>query len=607
MPKNDSRWSAAEMGAPKSNKQRAVLEREIRKLEIENVSSDNPGGEQLTCKFALHYSFIKPRDPNNPSPKNVLFIPGGPGTIVPLQDLDLASNDGRINFLEVLENEGHNVAYLHVRGSGLSQVPQPNKFDRFLRADYVVKDIERLRLQLLGKDTPWDAIWAESHGAVIAQRYAYKYGTARVKKLVLLAPPSRSVESHTHRRNLMASNLEAIIKNYRGHKGDSANDLSFVTNQDLRKIKNKFKQTLKKLDRTFGSMSFVMENYAELKKRDPNLESFPYPKEFFKALRNLQFLGRPAKNLKFRSDTEQGHFNAALLVSHYLSLPGQQLNARGKRTGIRTPSIIRSLSSDGRSVYKKMFGKAQKALSKAGQLKSHRAYYIFGVYDGISRWILDAMHRQIDKDGFFRSEEIQRFVKGPVAQDLARKMGVVPGEPIYPWNAGYYKHDVPTLIIKGSADPVVAGGQAENFFKDGLANKEDSVLMEFPGMGHLWRDSMPMAIVGAKETPGFKVLQILAREFLTKPSASAFLIDPKVREIIETIGASVLGPRRSREGKLTRPKVKKLMRVDRTKRELWGTIMRLRRRGMVSGVEKTIKSRAEIPKTKSTRAGPTTN
>ena len=269
MRKNDSRWSAAEMGSLQPSEQRARLENDIEKLEIVDVSSDNPSGKKLTCKFFLHYSFIKPSNSNNPAPKNVLFIPGGPGTIVDLQDLDPNRQGmGPRNALELFEADGHNVAYLHVRGSGFSQFPQPNKFDRFLRADYVVEDIEKLRLKLLGNDTPWDVIWGESHGAVIAHRYAYKYGTAGVKKLVLVAPPSRSLESHIHRRDMMASNLGEIIKNHRGNastSGSSTTDFSFVTDQHVREIKAKLDQTLEKLDRTFGSMSFAMENYADLK------------------------------------------------------------------------------------------------------------------------------------------------------------------------------------------------------------------------------------------------------------------------------------------------------------------------------------------------------
>src|SRR4029434_10682731 len=150
-------------------------------LEIADVSSDNPSGKELPCNFSLYYSFIKASDPNNQNPKNILFIPGGPGNIVELEDVDPGSGKP-VNALELLETIGHNVAYLHVRGSGFSKIPQPNKFDRFLRADYVVEDIERVRLKLLRNDTPWDAIWGESHGALIAQKYAYKYGTDKVKK-----------------------------------------------------------------------------------------------------------------------------------------------------------------------------------------------------------------------------------------------------------------------------------------------------------------------------------------------------------------------------------------------------------------------------------------
>src|SRR5215813_565620 len=144
MRKNDSRWSAAEMGSlqPSERRGKAFLEKDMDKLEIEDVSSDNPDGEELTCEFSLYYSFIKPSNPNNPAPKNVLFIPGGPGTIVELKDLDPdKQGKGPRNALELLEDDGQNVAYLHVRGSGLSLIPQPNKFDKFLRADYVVEDI----------------------------------------------------------------------------------------------------------------------------------------------------------------------------------------------------------------------------------------------------------------------------------------------------------------------------------------------------------------------------------------------------------------------------------------------------------------------------------
>jgi pimeloyl-ACP methyl ester carboxylesterase len=606
MQKNGFRWSAAEMG---SLKRRGGPDQDTDKLEIEDVSSDDPNVKGLTCRFFLHYSFIKPSDPNNPTPKNIIFIQGGPGTISELEDVDSLKH-GEVNALELLEADGHNVAYLHVRGSGLSQIPEPNKFDRFLRADYVVEDIEKLRVKLLGNDIPWDAIWGESHGAVIAQRYAYKYGTAGVKKLVLVAPPSRSLESHTHRRSLMITNLEAIIRNHTGrapqngsnkppnhNETDSICDLSFVTDQRIEEIKSKLNQVLENLDRRYASMSFAMENYAELKKRDASFKSFQYPEEFFKALRILQFYGRPAKNLKFPR-AEQPRFNAALLLAHYLTLPEKQLNTRGDRRATlgRNSSIARGLSQDRRSVYEQRLQQAQAELSKNGPTKSRRAHYVLGVYDGISRWILDVMDRQIENDGFFRSEDIQRSVKGPVAKDLAKKIGVVPGEPIYPWNAGYYKHNVATLIIKGDADAVIAGGQAENFFNDGLANKLESILMEFPGMGHLWRESMPMAPFRGEQKPGFEVLQILVREFLAKPSASTFLHDPDVKALINSIGISVL--RKSRDGKLADLKSEQPIFLEKTKKELWDMIMRLRRRVVGPSLEKNRKSYAKAQRRK---------
>lgn len=128
------------------------------KRDVKDVSSDNPSGEELPLEFRLFYSFPEPNE--RKEGKNIIFIPGGPGTI-PLLD---QSEKEKNNRLEILEEVGHNVAYFHVRGSGLSRIDPSNKFDRFLRAGYVVEDIEKLRLHLLGNDTPWDAIWGKAMG-----------------------------------------------------------------------------------------------------------------------------------------------------------------------------------------------------------------------------------------------------------------------------------------------------------------------------------------------------------------------------------------------------------------------------------------------------------
>src|SRR5215510_11406996 len=172
-----SKWTDEEMGSD-------VSAEGAKKLLIKDVSSDNPSGVPQPNDFPLFYSFPEPKRNDG---KNILFIPGGPGTI-PILD------QGDINRLEILEKIGCNIAYFHVRGSGRSRIDPSNQYDRFLRADYVVKDIEKLRLKL--NLSAWDAIWGESHGTLIAQKYAHKYGTDKVKKLILVGPPSRAEEAH---------------------------------------------------------------------------------------------------------------------------------------------------------------------------------------------------------------------------------------------------------------------------------------------------------------------------------------------------------------------------------------------------------------------------
>jgi hypothetical protein len=83
----------------------------------------------------------------------------------------------------------------------------------------------------------------------------------------------------------------------------------------------------------------------------------------------------------------------------------------------------------------------------------------------------------------------------------------------------------------------------------------------------------------------------LANEFLTKPSAAAFLGDRQVKEIIKSLRIEFPAAPPPREAALAKPKVEKLER-----RKLWDTIMRLRRHGIVTAVEKNRKVRAKLPR-----------
>jgi len=572
----EKKWSDDETSDPRVSAQGG------KELLIKDVSSDNPSGVPLPNDFPLFYSFPEPRKDG----KNILFIPGGPGTI-PILD----QNDDN-NRLQILEGM-HNVAYFHVRGSGFSRINPSNKYDRFLRADYVVKDIEQLRIEL--KLPAWDAIWGESHGTLIAQKYAYKYGPGKVRKLILVGPPSRSDETHDPRRKMMVSNLEAILKYY--------DEFKFLTSQMINAIMYKLETKLKELEAEYGSINFVTENYDDLLVGYPLVD---HPPEFFNALKYLSFHGRPVKGLKFDDHSRQ--INAGLVIANELMLTPKDPSTPGERTQKSlAPIFLSHLNQDDIDSSKRLIkaltrlNEAHANIAKKTLPKSQRAYWVFGVYDGISRWILKFMKDKVDRDGFFRAEDIAPSLTG-ASRYFAEKIGTVSGEPIYPWNPGYYKHSVPTLILKGGADAVIAGGQAESFYKDGLSNKEDSVLMEIPGMGHIWDFSMPKAFFDGKVREGGIVLQELAREFLRKDSASAFLRDPEVKEIVESIGISFPAGPEPKGDKLVKPKIDKL-----ETRKVLDTSIRLRREGIAAPVEKNRKVRAKAPKTRLSRPRPRTN
>jgi hypothetical protein len=62
------------------------------------------------------------------------------------------------------------------------------------------------------------------------------------------------------------------------------------------------------------------------------------------------------------------------------------------------------------------------------------------------------------------------------------KVRISDREKIEPWDPAKYSHTVPTLVLKGEADPVTAGGQSEYIFSEAL--KGSRTLIEFPGIGH---------------------------------------------------------------------------------------------------------------------------
>ena len=114
---------------------------------------------------------------------------------------------------------------------------------------------------------------------------------------------------------------------------------------------------------------------------------------------------------------------------------------------------------------------------------SIRAQYVVRTYDGINmpflrEWLKNGKQQVVDalKKSGGEANELRHV------NTYIGKIGISDDETIEPWDPAQYKHDRPTLILKGSADTVTAGGAAEFIFRDALTG--DRTFIEFPGIGH---------------------------------------------------------------------------------------------------------------------------
>src|SRR5262245_16810799 len=167
------------------------------------------------CRYDLFYFRGEGFNLGDPKRKNILFIAGGPGQVVSNQIRSDPNEDVRmLGYLEAR----HNVIYFDVRGAGRSVVEADNKFDLFLRAEYVADDIERIRKAVL-QNKPWDAIYTHSWGSVPGQLYAARFGASKVKSLVLSAPVVRDRDTGKARTAMTVENLHHIYRFYRSPAG----------------------------------------------------------------------------------------------------------------------------------------------------------------------------------------------------------------------------------------------------------------------------------------------------------------------------------------------------------------------------------------------------
>jgi len=499
----EEEWTAKEMGDPGNAKRMTI------KLPLLPSGKSYPPGfncraKPAACEFGLAYFLGDGFDLSKKQRLNILFIPGGPGALV---------DTGRKTAALLLLEKKHNVVYFHPRGMGASAVDGSKAYDQFLRADYVVEDIERLRREIL-KGKAWDAIYAHSWGTVVAQRYAAKYGkpkdsTPKVASLILSGPVDRHrADTHAARTRMTVDNFKAIVGYYRsqGARDCQCGSIAFLRGRvtDLStpqistmetplfpndnfcflsastgdSIARELEKILPRIDENFGSADFIFDNYTELRKRDKSFQTEfgKFPVEFFSAVRYLQMAGAPEKDgIVFVADSRK-RISAALIVAYYLA-PQNPVQC-GLNAGMfaGTAAICE---------FCERLKAARDDLPPAGGGgESRRGNYVFGVYDGVARWLPVMMAEK----GCFAGKDIETFASSSAAEkrfgrEQAKKIGIVADEKICPWNPADYRHDVPTLLIKGDRDAVVAGCQAEDFLLKGL--KEGSrVLLEFRGLGH---------------------------------------------------------------------------------------------------------------------------
>jgi pimeloyl-ACP methyl ester carboxylesterase len=570
------------------------------------------------CEFDLHYFFGNNYDgpradrksnsgrKTDPKRKWILFIPGGPGEIVDRQD----------HYLDFL-SRFHNVVYFDVRGTGFSVIPGQNNYDQFLRSEYVVEDIEALRKTLVNGCSAWersrvidcepgvkawDAIYAHSWGTIVAQKYAARYRD-KVKKLILSAPVSRGHRNTAQaRRKMIVDNLLDIFERHRttkcywgpeddavinmllpvvpGTNWSPVENFCFLGDEQKNLIRDSFFTLLNGIEGEYGSVKLVGAFYSQfISDRESEFwQKYPYPEAFFEAIKQLEDFGAGEKpGLRLDRETKKNKIGSAMYLAYYLSLPREALTdeshalypgSRDSEPNCKeSADFFRRLQDTEHDRLKKNFCnriiEAWVVLNERPPTfnQSPRARAVFGVYDGLARWIFEIMkkERRLNEKGCFSGSDIQDvaagdprlhigLLKSAVVREQARKLGARATDEICPWDPGkvesgqrIYHHDVDTLILKGGADATIAGEQAEYLFENGLECSKRA-LLEFPGAGHLMTlqvklprekkdDEIPREVKNA--------FRNLVHSFVTTDTLLDFVQDEKAKLAIGTLGASI--------------------------------------------------------------------
>jgi len=403
--------------------------------------------------FDLHYFVQTPKE--GMGLKTVLFCFGGPGELA-----RPSANDP--TFADPLQQSGYNIVYFDLRGSGFSQIPASNQFDKYLRTANAVEDIEKIRQDFLGEKS-WDAIIGYSYGTVLAQEYAHKY-QEEVDKVILIGPQSMHQfassgnpyeEYTTEVQRVRREVLEKLYTEREEFQAIDAATKSDIMNELFGSPSST--GLFKRIEDSFGSEQFVIDNYCELNKSGI-LKKYGfgnYSRYFFEMLRNVRFVG------------------------------WQSVTPTTTTVNSDQVEIVKVITLVIRPELKKYVGELQPRdeCSDSQLQQSARVFNAMGIYDGLNRRFLKewfaagkhGIHEALVKSGGLANIEMG-------VNKSINKVGIDENELIQPWDPANYPHNRPTLILKGGADPVTALGQAERYYTSGLNGPR--ILIEFEGVGH---------------------------------------------------------------------------------------------------------------------------
>jgi hypothetical protein len=291
----------------------------------------------------------------------------------------------------------------------------------------------------------------------------------------------------------------------------------FLTNTELTDIGNRLTSLLGLIEHDYGSTEFVGRFWNELIKENYFKTTYPYPQNFFRALSWLEWYGAGEDSgFRFSEALRAAKLNVAFFLGYYLKhdAPTSLVKNNGERedfvcernrpfldlviTNSTLPPATADIPDPEAFIRRKFCSRivsAEKDLDgEAISDKSLRASSVFGVFDGVARWIFRLMKDagRTDSDNCFTVGSLRDIASGALFPDkntvreVVKKIGtsgLSSAEKICPWDPKGYKHQVPTLIFNAESDPITAGKQAEYFYSNGLTLGKRA-FVKFIGAGH---------------------------------------------------------------------------------------------------------------------------